>query len=252
MSASASNGITLHQFSSSHYNEKARWVLTFKQVEHKRVGHLPGPHISAMKKLSGQSSTPVLDWHGKIIAGSNEIVTFVDAEVSEKPLFPEDPTARKEVVEWCQRLDNELGPAVRTLAWSGMIDHTGYVIRVFGRDQSLIKLFIYRLLFPLLRSVIGKANGVNPENIKKSEGITTRYLAEIDDATQTTGYLVGSEFTAADLTAAALLAPLSGLEHPDMKLPEPVVESFKIIINRYSEHPAIRWVKEQYRQHRAG
>jgi glutathione S-transferase len=179
-------------------------------------------------------------------------VTFLDAEVSAKPLFPEDPTVRKQVVDRCQRLDDELGPAVRTLARSGMIDHTGYAIRVFGRDQPSIKLFFYRRLFPLLRSVIGKANGVNPENIKQSESIATRYLDKIDDAIQTTGYLVGSEFTAADPAAAALLAPLAGLEHSNMKLPEPVVESFKIIVNRYSEHPAIRWVKEQYRQHRNG
>lgn len=250
MSEATTPEVTLHQFSSSHYNEKARWVLTYKNVAHQRIGHLPGPHIRVMKKLSGQSSTPVLDWGGKIIPGSAEIVSFVDSMVDAKPLYPELAEDRECVLAWCRRLDDELGPAVRTLAWSGIINHNQYAISVFGRGKSSIKLMFYGLLFPVLKPLIAKANGVNPENIARSGEIVARYLDEVAEAVSKTGYLVGDRFTAADLTAAALLAPLANPGHPDMRRPEPVVDSLQAILDRYSSHPAIAWVEQQYRQHR--
>lgn len=242
--------VTLHQFSSSHFNEKARWVLQYKHVDHQRIGHLPGPHIPAMKKLSNQSSTPVLDWGGRIISGSNTIIEFVDSQVTDPPLYPSAPEQREEVIAWCKRLDDELGPAVRTLVWSAMINHASYAISVFGRGKSRAALFFYSLMFPFLKSVIGKANGVNPENIQRSGEIVARYLDEVASAVSTTGYLVGDQFTAADLTAAALLAPLANPAHNDMQRPSPIIDSLQEILDRYATHPAISWVEQQYRLHR--
>ena len=242
--------VTLHQFSSSHFNEKARWVLDWKNVEHKRISYLPGPHIPAMKELSNQSSTPVLDWDGQIISGSGHIVDFVNAQIADKPLYPDSPEQRVQITAWCRRLDDELGPAVRTIAWSAMIDHAAYAIRVFGRGKSKITLFFYSLIFPFLKSVIGKANGVNPKNIELSREIIRRYLDEIETSVAATGYLVGDQFTAADLTAAALIAPLANPDHIDMKRPSPVLPALQEILDHYAEHPAIAWVEQQYRVHR--
>ena len=206
--------VTLHQFSSSHFNEKARWVLDWKNVEHKRISYLPGPHIPAMKELSNQSSTPVLDWDGQIITGSGHIVDFVNAQIADNPLYPDSPEQRVQITAWCRRLDDELGPAVRTIAWSAMIDHAAYAIRVFGRGKSKITLFFYSLIFPFLKSVIG------------------------------------DQFTAADLTAAALIAPIANPDHIDMKRPSPVLPALQEILDHYAEHPAIAWVEQQYRVHR--
>jgi len=217
--------VILHQFSSSHFNEKARWALDYKNVEHTRLGYLPGPHIPQMKKLSGQSATPVLEWDGEVISGSTDIIRFIEQHQPEPALFPSDETQKEEVLTWCGRLDAELGPAVRSLVFASMINHTGYLISVFGKQKSALKLFFYRLLFPLLKPVIAKANGVNPENLKRAEQAVATFLDEIAEAAADTGYLVGSKFTAADLTAAALLAPLINPDHPDMAKPEPVLPS---------------------------
>ncbi len=242
--------VILHQFSSSHFNEKARWVLDFKKVDHTRLGYLPGPHIPQMKKLSGQSATPVLEWDGEVVPGSTAIIEFIDNKVPDNPLFPSDEEARNQVTRWCERLDRELGPAVRSLVFASMIDHPGYIVSVFGKNKSTMKLFFYRLTFPMLKPVIAKANGVNPENLKKAEEIVTRYLDEIATATEQTGHLVGSSFTAADLTAAALVAPLTNPQHPDMAKPEPIVPSFQELLDNYRKHPAIHWVVRQYNENR--
>jgi glutathione S-transferase len=52
--------VVLHQFVASHYNEKARWALDWKGVAHRRITYFPGPHALAMRRLSGQTATPVL------------------------------------------------------------------------------------------------------------------------------------------------------------------------------------------------
>lgn len=51
--------IVLHQFAFSHFNEKARWALQYKGVDYKRESYLPSLHMPQIKKLSGQSYTPV-------------------------------------------------------------------------------------------------------------------------------------------------------------------------------------------------
>jgi glutathione S-transferase len=243
--------VILHQFPSSHYNEKARWVLTYKHIDHTRQSYLPGPHISQIKKLSGQSSVPVLEWDGEIVPGSDTIIEYVESKVPARPLFPAEPAEKQEVVDWCRRLDKELGPAVRTIAWAGMINHNRYATSVFGKGKPRFTMFFYRLAFPFVKPLIAKANGVNPENIEKSKLIVQSYLDEINEAVSNTGYLVGAQFSAADLTAAALLAPIANPDHEDMKRPSPIADSFKEILDTYSPHPTISWVEKQYSEKRS-
>lgn len=77
------------------------------------------------------------------------------------------------------------------------------------------------MTFPLVKGLMAKANGVNEANTKASFDITRRALDDVAARTEGTGYLVGESFTAADLTAAALFAPIANPEHPDMKRPSP-------------------------------
>ncbi|MBL6692221.1 MAG: glutathione S-transferase family protein [Pseudomonadales bacterium] len=203
-----------------------------------------------MKKLSGQSATPVLEWDREIISGSTAILEFIEQHQPEPALFPANDSERQAALTWCQRLDTELGPAVRSLVFASMINHTSYLVSVFGKQKSAIKLFFYRLMFPLLKPVIAKANGVNPENLKRAEQTVAAYLDDIAEATAETGYLVGNMFTAADLTAASLLATLINPDHPDMAKPEPVLASFQLLLDRYCDHPTMTWVARLYKEKR--
>jgi hypothetical protein len=53
--------IVLHQFPASHFNEKARWALDWKGLPHRRASYLPGPHAPRIRRLTGQTATPVLE-----------------------------------------------------------------------------------------------------------------------------------------------------------------------------------------------
>ncbi len=242
--------VVLHQFQFSHFNDKARWGLALKGVAHERRTYLPGPHMAALKKLSGQPATPVLDWHGEIIPGSAAILARLEREIPEPALVPLEPDQRERALALQAHYDDVLGPATRTVIFSALVNEGAYMTGMFGAGKPLLKRLGYRAMFPLARGLIAKGNGVNPENVKQCEAVTARTLDEVAELTQASGYHVGEHFSIADLTAACLLAPLANPHHPDMARPQPVPESVTNILQRYATHPAIAWVQAMYDRHR--
>jgi len=242
--------VTLHQFPFSHFNEKARWALAYKDVDYERQSYLPGPHMPQIKKLSGQPQTPVLDWQGDIVAGSAAIIDRLEAEISEKPLYPGDAELKEQALAKQAEFDAELGPATRTVLFSAMINEGGYMTSMFSTGRAGPVRMFYRATFPLAKGLIAKGNGVNAENIARCRDTTAKFLDQIAEASSASGYLVGDSFTVADLTAAALCAPLANPTHVDMSRPQPVPDSIQAILDDYVDHPAIAWVNRMYELHR--
>ncbi len=243
--------VVLHQFLFSHFNDKARWALQFKGVEYERETYLPGPHMPAIRKLTGQTSTPVLDWHGSVIAGSANIIAHLEEAVPAPALYPRDDEQRSTALALQQRFDAEVGPATRTVLFEALVEEGGYMTGMFGADKPLLQRLGYRALFPFARGMIRKGNDVTPESITARKQVTLDALDEVARATEATGYLVGDAFSVADLTAACFFAPLANPAHPDMARPEPVPESVQAILARYSDHPAIAWTNRMYALHRS-
>lgn len=241
--------VELHQFNSSHFNEKARWALDYKTVPHRRISYLPGPHMSAIKKLtnSSTSATPVLV-ADKVVQGSADIIDYLEKTYPEKPLYPTDPEA---VLALQTRFDSELGPAVRTVVFAVLVNEPAFLAKTFTRGMPFLKRMAYRAVLPLMLPIIKKANGADTEeNILHCEKVVLEYLNEIAEKSKATGYLASDQFSVADLTAAALLAPLVRLNHDDMRRPEPIPQAMLSLFAAYAQHPAIQWVDRIYKQHR--
>lgn len=247
----ASPSIVLHQFRGSHYNDKVRWALAFKGLKHERVTHLPGPHQITIKKLSGQTSTPVLVIDGRAIAGSAVILDALEAKFPEPRLFPASSAEREQALAIVDRFDREVGPATRTVAFTVFVNELGYVSRLFGGDASPLQRGIYRAVLPLVKPLMAKANGVtDPATVTKAFDTTRQILDWIAEATRDRFYLVGDRFTVADLTVAALMSPIVKLEHPDMRQAEPVPEALVTLLAQWKDHPGVQWVQRQYRENR--
>ncbi len=243
--------IVLHQFEMSHFNDKARWALAFKGVQHERVSYLPGPHIPAIRKLSGQPQTPVLCVDDDVVAGSAAIIDRLERLFPDPALYPAEGGERDAALALQTRFDTEVGPATRTAIFSKLVDDGGYLCRMFARSKPLPKRLLYRAAFPLARPLIAKGNGVDdPENVARAFEITQAALDEVADKVAASGYLVGGRFTVADLTVAALFAPLANPAHPDMSRPQPIPQSIASLLARYADHPAVAWVNRMYAEHR--
>jgi glutathione S-transferase len=241
----------LHQFRASHFNEKARWGLDWKGIRHRRVTHLPGPHMFAIRRLTGHTQVPVLELEGHVVAGSARILLHLDERYPEPALQPADPAARERALMLQSWLDAEVGPAVRTVVFSVLLDEPGFLARMFAGHLSPLLRGGYRATLPFARGLMARANGTDPpENIRKAFETSERALDRVASEIGPKGHLVGDSFCVADLTAAALLAPLVGPDHPDMAFPEPVPESVEALRARFASHEAVVWVREQYARHR--
>lgn len=250
MNPTSAEEIELLQFPFSHYNDKARWVLDYKGLPHRRTHLLPGPHALTTKPLTGQTSTPVLKLEGKAVWPSARIVEELDRRFPDPPLFPADPAERARCEQWIRHLDDEVGPMVRRSLFAVTVEHPAYMAALFGGNRSAWKLTLYRWSFPLVAMVVKQSVGLaGADSIAQADTATARALYEIAEATAATGYLVGSSFTAADLTAAALLAPATDPPGPMCK-PHPRPAAVEQWQARWAEHPACQWVARMYSHHR--
>ena len=243
--------IVLHQFRASHYNDKVRWALAFKGLKHERVSYLPGPHQIPIKKLSGQTSTPVLVMDGRVIAGSAVIIDALETKCPEPRLFPVSSAERKQALAIVDRFDRDVGPSTRTAAFTVFVNELGYVSRLFGGDTSTLQRGIYRIMLPLVKPLMAKANGVtDAANVTRAFDTIRQTLDWIAEETRNRFYLVGNQFSVADLTVAALMSPVVKLEHPDMRPAEPVPEALVKLLAQWKDHPGVQWVQRQYRENR--
>ncbi len=92
--------LKLYQFPISHYCEKIRWVLAFKNLNHEVKNLLPGLHTLTTKKLSPLTSVPILTHDDKVIQGSDKIISYLDETFPALRLIPQEVQTRDEALEW--------------------------------------------------------------------------------------------------------------------------------------------------------
>jgi glutathione S-transferase len=126
-----------------------------------------------------------------------------------------------------------------------MLSDYGYVARTFGGG------LVYRAMLPLAGGLIRRGNGITgQEAVEDGRRANLEALDLVAAAVARTGYIVGSSFTVADLTAASQLATLACPDHPDARRPEPEPAKLAAVLAPLLGHPAIAWTKRMYALHR--
>ena len=188
----------------SNFNEKARWALDYKRVEHKRRAVLAGTHPRVAKKLSGGSTLPILVIDGQAIGDTTEIVAELERRSPDPPLYPADAAQREEALALEDFFDEELGPYIRRLVISYMLEDRDVFIGAFFPDARGAQRLAIRAAFPLLRRRIEAAMGIDERGCDEAR---EKIVAAGERVRGAAEYLVGDTFTVADLTFGALVAP---------------------------------------------
>ena len=248
----APGNVLLHQFPSSHFNEKVRWALDWKQIEHRRKNYLPGPHAGAIKKLTGQTATPALEIDSEIIAGSAAIIDRLEERFPEtSSLYPTNPDLRAEALAVQSRFDREVGPAARTLLFSVSLREGAWITRTFASPHPLPMRLIYRMAFPIAKRKVSAAYRTNdPAHVEDCRRVVDEALDFVGARGAGGRCVVGDEFSVADLTCASLLAVLADPPHVDMSRPKPLPSSVEQLLGHYAQHQGIDWVRTMYQKHR--
>jgi glutathione S-transferase len=244
--------LELFQFRYSHYNEKVRWALDHKGLAHKRTDLLPGPHAHTIKKFTGQTQTPVLRINDQYVHDSAWIIERLELIYTDAPsLLPADDETRERAREIARHFDFVVGPAARACAFVAMLDEPDYVARLFATGKSPLMRTLYRGLLPIVKGRIKDANGITGAfAIAEAERLLATNMQSLAKLIGKEGYLAGASFSIADLTAAALIAPLIDPPHPDMKKPSPMPERLAELTEKWRNHAAGRWALEIYERHR--
>ena len=240
--------IKLYQFPISHFCEKARWALDYKGLDYEVKNLLPGLHSRTTMKLAKHSSVPILVDGEQAIQGAAEIISYLDDRCPDKPLTPKDDKTRQQALEWERYLDKEIGIHLRRCAYHILLDHPSVVIGFFTQDGPWYGKLVLKSIFPKLRRAMKERMKINDETAKLSK----QYLANATDRLQqhleTNKFIVDNRFTRADLTAAALLAPIRMPEKYGLHWPEQIPGGFQELVEEFDNNT--RWVDEIYRKFR--
>jgi len=235
----------------SHYCEKARWALDRAGISFREERHIQGVHMVVARRAGGRITVPVLVTPDEVLAESAEILAWVDERT---PPTDRLLTGEPEVEALCRRFDEKLGPHGRRLMYVHVL-----------RDKELVLSFnnagvpdwedrVIRRGWPIVRWFANRRLGIRP-GIENSDEQVVWDEFDFVAGLLADGrpYLCGERFTAADLTFAALAAPMVVPPEYTVRLPQPgdgVPDEPRALIERAREHPAGAHALRMFRQHR--
>jgi glutathione S-transferase len=238
----------------SHYCEKARWALERAEIPYREERHIQGIHILYVKRAGGDLTVPVLVTPEGAIGESEDILLWVDERTpAEFRLFPPAGPGRDEVLAISRRLDTELGPKGRRLMYVNMLPEKSKLLDFNNTGVPRWEDRFMRAGFTLVTPVVKRRLSITPGVEVRDEADLWRELDWIAELlSDGRPYLHGERFGAADLTFAALSAPLVvpsdyGTPLPGLDGMPPAAREF---VTRAREHPAGRFALSLVERHR--
>ena len=235
----------------SHYSEKIRFALAYKNVEHERRTPLVGLHgpLAMLLTRSGHRRLPVMRVDGETIADSTAIIAALEERYPEPPLYPDDPDDRARALMLEDYFDETLAPALRLFVWYHQLREDGGFIDAVAPNGSGGRLRALKAMAPLAGPVVRADYGARAGRADDARRTLLEVADRIEAELQPSGYLVGDRFSVADLAGAALFTPLlcpPGREFPPRTQAQPVLDLREELEHR----PAGQWVHDIYVRHR--
>ncbi len=244
----------LYVFAISHYCEKARWALEYLGVEHKLRHVAPGEHGQIAKRLGApRSSVPYLSVDARVIQGSANIIDWADETASaNRRLTPAGDRDRAACEQIEQRIDDTAGVHVRRFYYSeALIDYPQTVRPIFTRDLPFSKKLLVSAAWGKIRQFMISGMDLGSTQGQQSQQIVDGELQWLDELlADGRQYLVGRQFSRADIAVASLLSPLVlPPQHPvyaNLELPPGIAAC----VSEWNSRRSIGWVREIYARHR--
>lgn len=243
---------TLYTFAPSHFSEKGRWALDYAGIDYREVRLLPGFHRFSLRRVGAGKSVPALKTASKVLIDSPSILAFASDHLpTELSLYPQPWTQEIQTFEaW---LGKALGRKVPVFAYHYLLPHRRLILPLLTEGCRGWQARIFPFLFPLISRGMRKGLRIHQSSADAALCSIREALDEvarkISDGRE---YLFGSSFTAADLSLAALTAPLfqeplyGGTRIPSEGLPEPLPD----LLADLKHHPVASFTSQIYQRHR--
>ena len=191
----------------SHYCEKARWALDRVSLPYREEPHAPLLSRFAARRAAG-GTVPVLIFGDLRLTESGAILRHADS-TQPGALYPLEAPLRAEVTALERRFDADLGTHVRRWAYMHLLPEKTLLRDLWSRGVPPREAMWMPLVVPIARRLLRRAYKVTPAGAARSHERIREVFAEVA-ARLADGrrFLTGDRFTAADLTFAALAAPV--------------------------------------------
>ncbi|KAF9186127.1 hypothetical protein BGZ51_005637 [Haplosporangium sp. Z 767] len=235
----------------SHFNEKARWALDYYQIPYIEHRYMPLCHMLSMFKYRSQGTpapgcsnfaTPFLMVTPKTAddpSGMNQdknenkvtlndstaIVEFLSEQFATphtNSLYSNDSAAKAKIMSLEDRFDTMLGPHVRRYFYNEILLHSPKAIgQSLGQHDNVGRLqaWVWMVFYSVFAWILVRFLRVNEISAARSKDIIKREFEHISRVLESgppgPAYLVGNQFTTADMTLASLGGILVGVTNED-------------------------------------
>nr|MBA3499128.1 glutathione S-transferase family protein [Deltaproteobacteria bacterium] len=214
-------------------------------------GHLPLFHYVPARRVGGGRTVPILVDGKTVLADSTGIVEWADAR-KEGALYPENAADKVDALALEDDFDTHLGPATRRWAYFQMLPHVAqlaFLMKGVPRYEQLA----FKATRPLAIAFLKRSLKVDDEGAERSrmkiEDTFGRLSQHLADGRR---FLIGDRFSVADLTFAALAAPVLLPEGHPIAFPplSEYSEAARTQMTAWRESPAGQFGLRMYRDHR--
>ena len=238
----------------SHFCEKARWALDRTGVPYVERPHLQVFHRFAVRRAGGGTTAPVFVWGDRVLADSSEILEAASARApAELCLFPDDLAAEARALE--NDLDERFGPDGRRWMYFELRGRRDIATAYGCTGIPAWQRRSLPLVYPVATRIIDRFLDITPETAARSKEAVDEVFDQVGGRlADGRPYLCGDRFTAADLTFAALAAPLLMPPEYGVPLPQPddLPAPMAAKVRELRAHPAGDFALRMFRHERTG
>ncbi len=240
---------TLYQFPLSHYCEKARWLLDFKDLDYSVKNLFPAAHRLTTQLRANGNTVPLLQDGKEWIGDSTEIAFYLDAKYVLRPLLPSNPALRSQAVK-IETLADKAGVHVRRWIYGEILDNPE-VMNVMLDDYRYVKPF-KRFIAPVMRKGIIQLYQVKPEKtaISLEKMLEAIHLLEQMLQNNDGRYFVGDNLGLADISVASLFAPILSIPNTPWESIQSRTPLLQKVYDDLLERPFGQWLMRIYAEER--
>lgn len=236
--------IRLYTYAVSQASEKIRWALDLARIPYRECRLTPFVHAGEMFR-----SMPVLEADGESIVDSTRILDWLEAKRAPFPLIPRDPMVRATVMSAEARFDQA---GVHLLRWvyAELLRNPELALRLWSMDANVVQRLALRAGFPLIRRLFARGVGFDDAQMARSKRIIDRSISELDRLAESGQTFSGMAISAADITAAALFAPIACPDQHPIYGCADYRGAMKAVAVPWQGRPGLDWVRGLYREYR--
>jgi glutathione S-transferase len=196
--------VQLFQIPFSHNCVKVRRALELKGLPYEAVNVNPVARRE-VKRASGQWIFPALVDNGRAVSDSTAILLYLEDRYPERPLLPADANERTECLVLEDWADSAFMELTRRLAYWAVTSTPGLLENLFFPAAPPAAR---RALAAPTKWALKRRFRMNAAQNRRDEGEARRLARLAVDRIGGRSFLVGESMTIADVTLAALAAPM--------------------------------------------